>query len=49
MKDILTLKTNKKMTEDEEEKCADMIYLALRIGFVVGFIFGCIIVGVAHI
>lgn len=37
------------MTEDEEEKCASMIYLALVIGFVVGFLFGCITVGVAHI
>lgn len=37
------------MTEDEEEKCASMIYLALGIGFVVGFLFGCITVGVAHI
>lgn len=38
------------MTEDEEEKCVNMAYLTLGIGFVVvGFILGCITVGVAHI
>lgn len=33
------------MTEDEEEKCANMIYLALGIGFLLG----CITIGVAQL
>ena len=37
------------MAKDEEEKCANMIYLALGIGFCFGFLLGCITIGVAQL
>lgn len=37
------------MTEDKEEKCAGMIYIALGIGFCFGFLLGCITIGVAQL